>query len=556
MIEILRILNDSEKIIGSKKIADEMQNRGFDLGERAVRYHMKILDEKGFTERVGYSGRKITSLGRAELDKGLVYDQVDFIFSKFEEMIYETNFDFKKKDGNVIVNTSSFKLEEGVMDIIKKVTSAGLVVSPYITSKTENTDEGEVVKMKTICGTTIDGMLLNNGIPSLPLYGGLLEVEDYMPKQFSQLISYKKTSITPLEAFISDKMTSVLDLVETGTGTIPANFRVIPANAKEKALNILDKLKSAGIGGVIKIGKESEEVLGIPIDEGMLGIAVVGGVAPLCAAQESGYDVDIKLGEGIAKYTDLKPVTKAKTILKKEKGRSDRKVQFLLSKTWNLFQSVDFDIETHKGNLITNISFIKKSDLDEGLEIMSKVYQSSTSHISPYYKIIEDVGGDDEVGIATICSLSLDGILIKNGIMSSPKYGGLLEMTKNPKFIELIAYSGSSLDPHEIYIFKNMTSVSKNENGYKIYLSSVKEIPVVAREDTKELLSKIEDVGVPIYKIGKPREIVYNTKIDSYNFAIVSGSGLNPIAAIKESGIDVKVKAVESLGELSEMESL
>jgi len=101
-----------------------------------------------------------------------------------------------------------------------------------------------------------------------------------------------------------------------------------------------------------------------------------------------------------------------------------------------------------------------------------------------------------------------------------------------------------------------MTSVSKNENGYKIYLSSVKEIPVVAREDTKELLSKIEDVGVPIYKIGKPREIVYNTKIDSYNFAIVSGSGLNPIAAIKESGIDVKVKAVESLGELSEMESL
>ena len=94
MIEILRILNAQNKPTGSKLIADELKNKGFNLGERAVRYHMQILDEKGYTERMGYSGRQITDLGREKLEKGLIYDQVDFIHSKFEEMIYLTDFNY------------------------------------------------------------------------------------------------------------------------------------------------------------------------------------------------------------------------------------------------------------------------------------------------------------------------------------------------------------------------------------------------------------------------------------------------------------------------------
>ena len=46
IIEILRILNNQNKPTGSKLIAEELKNKGFNLGERAVRYHMQILDEK------------------------------------------------------------------------------------------------------------------------------------------------------------------------------------------------------------------------------------------------------------------------------------------------------------------------------------------------------------------------------------------------------------------------------------------------------------------------------------------------------------------------------
>ena len=60
MMEILRILNSEDEVLGAKHISNELRKRGYSLGERAVRYHMRILDEKGFTEKIGHKGRIIT----------------------------------------------------------------------------------------------------------------------------------------------------------------------------------------------------------------------------------------------------------------------------------------------------------------------------------------------------------------------------------------------------------------------------------------------------------------------------------------------------------------
>ena len=124
MIEILRVLVNQDKPTGSKVIADELKEKGFNLGERAVRYHMQILDEKGYTEKKGYSGRVITDLGREKLEKGLIYDQVDFIYSKFEEMIYLTDFNYMTQQGNVVVNTSTIYNEESI-EIMKEIYKRG-----------------------------------------------------------------------------------------------------------------------------------------------------------------------------------------------------------------------------------------------------------------------------------------------------------------------------------------------------------------------------------------------------------------------------------------------
>lgn len=553
MIEILRILNAQDKPTGSKLIADELKNKGYNLGERAVRYHMQILDEKGYTERMGYSGRRITDLGREKLEKGLIYDQVDFIHSKFEEMIYLADFNYMTQSGNVVVNTSTIYNEESI-NILKEIFESGLSVSPYVNiNRVRNKDEIEVT---TLCGTTIDGILLNEGIPSQLQYGGLLEIENHHPTTFTELISYKKTSITPLDAFANSNLTSVLDVVTKGSGIIPANFRLIPGIGRPKAMEILNNLDNMGIGGIIDVSHEGEDILGIPVPDGMVGIAIVGGITPFCAIKELGGEIDIKLAEEIRDFKTLSPITTTiKPTLKPAGNLKQPKIPFILSKSWNLIQQVNFDVEKRKGDIISNVSYVHKDNIDDAMTIMEDTYNSNPKYINPYYKLIDHPTDDDKIGIGTICSLSIDGLLINNGIMCNPVYSGLLELTEPPLFIDLISYNGTTVDPHKIFISKNMTSISANFGTKKI-LASFKEIPYISREYAVHLLDILKNTGFSIYKIGKPREVTFNAKADNYNFGVVAGGGLNTIGAIKEKGIPIEVKSVEKLIPFEEMDRL
>jgi len=552
MIEILRILAKQDNPIGSKLIADELKEKGFNLGERAVRYHMQILDEKGYTEKKGYSGRVITNLGREKLEKGLIYDQVDFIYSKFEEMIYLTDFTYMTQKGNVVVNTSTIYNEESI-NIMKEIFESGLSVSPYV-HLNEDKITGEI-DVTTICGTTIDGILLNEGIASQPQYGGLLKIEDREPVKFTEIISYKKTSLSPLDAFSNSNLTSVLDVIESGNGIMPANFRLIPGIARDKTIDIINKLDKIGIGGVIGISEEGKDLLGLSVPDGMVGIGIIGGITPFCAIRELGEEIDIKIAEEIRDFNSLSPIaTTIKSPLTAPSVEKQPKLPFLLSKSWNLIQQVNFDIEKQKGDIIANVSYLNKENLDDALKIMENTYNDNPKYINPYYRLVKHPNDDDKIGIATICSLSIDGILINNGIMSNPKYSGLLELTEPPLFIDMISYNGTTLDPHKIFLSKNMTSIT-GEGPNKI-LASVKEIPYISRDYAVHLLEILNNIGFSIYKIGKPRELVYNSKVDNYNFGVITGGGLNSIGAVKEKGIEIEVKAIEKLISFEKMERL
>lgn len=555
MMEILRILADKDDILGAKTIAVELKKKGYDLGERAVRYHMRILDEKGFTERKGYAGREITQKGLKELEKGLIYDQVDFIFSKFENMIYKTTLNPSQAQGNVVVNTSLFRDSTGIMEILKEVFAKGIAVSPYIRLSKPSENKENHFKLDTICGTTIDGMLRHEGIPVIPQYGGLVKIEDYTPCQFTELIAYKKTSMTPLEAFTDQEMTSVLQVVREGNGMIPANFRILPQSARQKAIETFQDMEKIGVSGLMKIGKAGESVLGIPVEDDMVGIAVVGGISPLCAAKEAGYDVKIRLAEKTVEFSSMERLINPQPVLKTTSQVKREKVKFLLSKAWNLIYMVDYDPETHKGQVITNISHVYREDQEEALDIFSKVMTSKPEYcVSKYYQVIPDLE-KDKISIATVCSLTIEGILNKKGIPATPQYGGILEtQEKSPRFIELTAYSGSSLDPHEIYLSKGMTSVLEAVEGSGRILASLKEIPYIARQDALDILEEIKENGFSILEVGKPSELIYNAKVERYHAGIVTPGGLNPLAAVREAGIHLEPKAVETMMDVSKME--
>ncbi len=550
MMEILRILQEKDDVLGAKVISEELDKRGYSLGERAVRYHMHILDEKGFSKKVGYKGRVITEEGLDELKKGLIYEQVDFTSTYFQEKLYNVTLDPKSELGNVVVNISSFN-DQKSLDIIKEVFEEGLAVSKHHNIYTKD----DTTYIETVCGTTIDGVFQKNGIISKLLYGGLLKIEDYKPVGFTEQIAYSKTSITPLEAFTNKDYTSVLDVIETGTGVIPANIREIPAIKKQQALDILKSLKSIDIDGVIQIGEPGESVLGVPIGEQMIGIAVVGGVTPLCAAQEAGFDLNIKLADKHAEFNKMKHNNSSIQLHLKDPDKTINKpVSFILNKIYNVMSMTDFDPYTQEGNVITNMSYVKKQDLDQSIEILNDVYKSKPEYCIGNRYAIQDVA-DGYKAIATICSLTIDGILTSCGISSVPIYGGLIDISKkNKRFIELISYTGSSLDPHEIFINKGLHDVKGALDDSGSILANVHTVPYIARDDTLDIFDVIKDSGFEIMHIGKPNEYLYNARIEKYNFGYIVQGGLNPVVRIKEEGIEVDVKSLETTMEFNSFE--
>jgi hypothetical protein len=54
VIAILKVLDDSKEPLCARVIAQRLKSYGIELGERAVRYHLKIMDERSLSFRSRY----------------------------------------------------------------------------------------------------------------------------------------------------------------------------------------------------------------------------------------------------------------------------------------------------------------------------------------------------------------------------------------------------------------------------------------------------------------------------------------------------------------------
>ncbi|MDD4498316.1 MAG: DUF128 domain-containing protein [Methanosarcinaceae archaeon] len=298
LIEIMRVIYECDKPIGARAIADELNNRGYDIGERAVRYHLRILDERGFTHKHGYAGRTLTELGESEMNDALIGDRFGFVISRIEEMAYRTTFDLKSRKGDVTANISYFDKDdfETVVEVLSYAARAGQAISPRV-KIFEEEEYPEIILppgkigIATVCSVTFDGLFLKAGIPVEPAYGGILQVEDRVPVRFLDLISYSGTSIDPIKIFMKRKPTSVLEVLDKGTGKILANMRQINSSAFEMTCKIIEEAKKAGLTGCLPPGEVGESLFGAPVETGKFGVSVVGGINGICALEETGINI-------------------------------------------------------------------------------------------------------------------------------------------------------------------------------------------------------------------------------------------------------------------------
>ena len=242
LIEILRILSETNGEVGARKIAEELNRRGYNLGERATRYHLRMLDERGFTKKHGYLGRVITEAGEEEMKHALVTDRMGFISTRIEDLEYRTTFDPVTNSGDAVVNICYIDKSEvdRAIPMIRRVVESGYAVSPRLRVVDEGQEilendvpEGQVA-LVSICSVTIDGILMKRGIPVNLKYAGIIEMKDGIVQRFTDAIDYSGTSINPQNVFVSRKMTSILNVLDTGTGRVLANVREIPITARER----------------------------------------------------------------------------------------------------------------------------------------------------------------------------------------------------------------------------------------------------------------------------------------------------------------------------------
>ena len=314
VFSILKVLGSLQQAQGSRVIARSLKDLGVELTERAVRYHLRLTDERGFTRLVGRrDGRIITELGQAELKKALVNDKVGFAFSRIESLAFRMNFNWDKHTGPIPVNISLFSKEDfrKALRIMKGIFKAGLCVSDLVAVAEEGDTIADIIvpegkiALATVCSITVNGALLKAGVPVDSRFGGILQIQDYKPLRFTELINYAGSSLDPSEIFIRANMTSVTQAAQKGNGEILANFREIPAVCRPTAEEVVAKLKNAGIGGLFLMGNVSEPVCEMTVDLNRVGAILIGGLNPVAAAYEAGIQSENHAMSALMDYQKL-----------------------------------------------------------------------------------------------------------------------------------------------------------------------------------------------------------------------------------------------------------
>jgi len=313
LIAILKVLSESSEALGSITIARRLEQDGVFLSERAVRYHLRITDERGYTRPVGRDGRMITPEGRQEVREALAPQHLGFVREKLETLAYQTTFDPEKRTGRLAINTSIIDADrfKKAVSAMKDAFKAGICVSDLVATASEGEKLGSVVVpggkigLATVCSAAINGVLLKAGVPTEFRFGGVLEIRNSQPRRFVAIIDYAGTSLDPSEQFIRAKMTSVGEASRTGSGKILGVFRTIPATARETVEEKLAGLREAGIGGVYSLGNTSEPLCQIPVTLNRIGIVQLGGLNPVAAAVEAGIEIENIAESGLIDFQQL-----------------------------------------------------------------------------------------------------------------------------------------------------------------------------------------------------------------------------------------------------------
>jgi repressor of nif and glnA expression len=222
----------------------------------------------------------------------------------------------------------------------------------------------------------------------------------------------------------------------------------------------------------------------------------------------------------------------------------DDRIGFVISRLERLAYRSTFDPVTGTGDVAYNLSIVPKGSLDRVQAAFDEVVKAGCGFFSSYRIIDQDPRiPPGSAGILTICSISMDGVFQRNGIPVEMAYGGRLEISGGtPKrFVDLIGYRGTTIDPLELFISSGLTSINsycRTRSG--IALANVREVPASAGQQVEDIIWQMKKCGF-VFPVTMGNR-VFNLMPNPYRLSIVAFSGMNFIGNTVEQGIGIKTE--------------
>jgi hypothetical protein len=220
------------------------------------------------------------------------------------------------------------------------------------------------------------------------------------------------------------------------------------------------------------------------------------------------------------------------------------RIGFIISKLERLAFRSTFDPVTSTGDVAYNLSIVPEERLDEVKSAFDEIIAARCGFY-PGYRIIDR---DSRVppgsaGLMTICSITMDGVFQRRGIPVRMAYGGRLAMEHGEplRFVDLIGYRGTTIDPLLLFITAGLTSLSTvAATGTGTGLANVREVPAAAESSVREVVAQMRKADF-IFPVAMGTS-VFNLVTDPYRLSIVAFSGMNYVANTFEKGIPIRTE--------------
>ncbi|VGO16132.1 hypothetical protein PDESU_04722 [Pontiella desulfatans] len=234
------------------------------------------------------------------------------------------------------------------------------------------------------------------------------------------------------------------------------------------------------------------------------------------------------------------------------------RIGFLSGKIDTMAYRMDFDPATCSGHVVLNLSLVKPSDITrERLRLIGKVFSKGYAMgklmalFEPGETFCGTVVPDDMVGIGTVCSITLNGVLLKHGVPTVSRFGGLLELQNShpTRFVEVINYDGTTIDPLEVFIRSGMANyIGAVISGNGRIGASFREFPAESIETVRAVAARLEAIGLgSLMFLGNPGQSIHGVPVGPQRAGAVIIGGLNPMSIFEETGLRVLSRALSGL---------